>query len=185
MHDSLMLNLLMAGANVRLRLIRAADELSAAALLAGEYAEWARGRAKADHGIDLESESEARLLIDLDAMRVPCARLYVAEVDGEPVGIGGLKPLTGDEAELKRMYVRASSRGLGIGRTILERLIDDARTLGYRTIRLESAAFIHEAHALYRRFGFLPTPTYAGREFEQIRAVDEISVFMALDLSAD
>jgi GNAT superfamily N-acetyltransferase len=175
----------MAGANVRLRLIRAADELSAAALLAGEYAEWARGRAKADHGIDLESESEGRLLIDLDAMRVPRARLYVAEVDGEPVGIGGLKPLTGDEAEIKRMYVRASSRGLGIGRTILERLIDDARTLGYRTIRLESAAFMHEAHALYRRFGFLPTPTYAGREFEQIRAVDEISVFMALDLSAD
>ena len=44
---------------------------------------------------------------------------------------------------------------------------------------------MHEAHALYRRFGFLPTPTYAGREFEQIRAVDEISVFMALDVSAD
>lgn len=44
---------------------------------------------------------------------------------------------------------------------------------------------MQEAHALYRRFGFVPASSYAGREFERIRAADDISVFMALDLSAD
>jgi hypothetical protein len=40
-----------------------------------------------------------------------------------------------------------------------------------------------EALALYRSFGFATSTSYAGREFESIRAVDDISVFMALDLS--
>jgi GNAT superfamily N-acetyltransferase len=163
-------------------LIQPDGDLSDAALLAAEYAAWARERANVDYGIDLESESEGQLLIDLDAMRLPRARLYVAEINGKPVGIGGLRPLDDDEAEIKRMYVRASFRGLGAGGMILRRLVDDARKLGYRTIRLESAAFMHEAHALYRRFGFVPTRSYAGREFEQIRAVDDIAVFMVLEL---
>jgi GNAT superfamily N-acetyltransferase len=81
-------------------------------------------------------------------LREPRARLYLAEIDGEPVGIGGLRPLSGDDAEIKRMYVRPSARGRGVGRAILQRLIDDARALGYRTIRLDSACFMHEAHAL-------------------------------------
>ena len=82
------------------------------------------------------------------------------------------------------MYVRPSSRGLGVGRAILQRLIDDARALGYRTIRLDSARFMHEAHALYRRFGFVPGSPYEW-EFESVPALLEITVFMRLDLGAD
>src|SRR5262249_9051442 len=168
---------------MQLRLIQAADDLAPAVLLANEFSKWARGRTEADYGIRLEeSESERRLLSDLEGLRLPPARLYVAEIDGEPVGIGGLKPLMADEAAIKRMYVRPSARGLGIGRAILQQLIDDACALGYSTIRLESAAFMHEAHALYQRFGFIPTTPYVGREFESVRAVDDISVFMVLEL---
>jgi GNAT superfamily N-acetyltransferase len=174
----------MGRAEVRLRILEAGEDLSPAILLATEFSDWARCRSEADYGIKLEEfERESRLLSDLEGLRSVPARLYLAEINDEPVGIGALKPLTAEEAEIKRMYVRPSFRGFGVGRAILQQLIDDARTLGFKTVRLESAAFMHEAHALYRSFGFGPSTSYAGREFESIRAVDDISVFMALDLS--
>ncbi len=154
-------------------------------LLSREYTKWARGRVLEDHGISLEFESERDLFLDIEGLQEPRARLYIAEVDGEPVGIGGLKPLSATEAEIKRMYVRPSSRGLGAGRAILERLIDDAHALGYRTIHLDSAPFMHEAHALYRRFGFVPSSPHKGWEFESAPAVHDIAVFMSLDLGTD
>ena len=175
----------MAAPVVGLRLIQAADDLGPVLLLAGEFEEWIRGRILADYGIsDFEFKSERDLFLDLDGLREPRARLYVAEIDGEPVGIGGLRPLSAHEAEIKRMYVRPSSRGMGVGRAILQRLIDDARALGYRTIRLDSARFMHEAHALYRRFGFVPSSPHKW-EFESVPALQETAVFMRLDFGAD
>ena len=144
-------------------MIQAADELGPVALLSAELTEWARGRTLADYGVDLEFESEAGLFRDLDNMRESRARLYLAEMEGEPVGMGALRPLAPGVAEIKRMYVRPSARGLGVGRAILQRLIDDARGLGYKTIDLDSAPFMHEAHALYRSSDSCPPdPIKAG-----------------------
>lgn len=108
-------------------------------------------------------------------------RLYVAEVDGVAVGVGGLKRLSETVGEIKRMFVRPTARGLGVGRTILEQLIDDARAPGCETIYLESASFMHSAHAMYRSAGFVPSDSYAGREFAG--AAHDVSVFMRLDLA--
>jgi GNAT superfamily N-acetyltransferase len=174
-----------AGPVVGLRLIGTADELGPVLLLVSEFEEWIRERIVADYGIDeFEFKSEHDLFLDLDGLREPRARLYLAEIDGEPVGIGGLRPLSADEAEIKRMYVRPSARGRGVGRAILQRLIDDARALGYRTIRLDSARFMHEAHSLYRSFGFVPSSPH-NWEFESVPALQETAVFMRLDLGAD
>jgi GNAT superfamily N-acetyltransferase len=174
----------MADQLVSLRLVRTADELGPVVVLAGEFEEWVRARVLADYGIDFEFKSERDLFLDLDGLLEPRARVYIAELDGEPVGIGGLRPLAVREAEIKRMYVRPSSRGLGVGRAILQRLIDDARGLGYRTIRLDSARFMHEAHALYRRFGFVPSGPHKW-EFESTPALRETAVFMRLELGQD
>jgi GNAT superfamily N-acetyltransferase len=174
----------MAGSVIRLRLVRTADELGPVVVLAGEFEEWVRARILSDHGIDFEFRSERDLFLDLDGLLEPRARLYVAEIDSEPVGIGGLRPLSSHEAEIKRMYVRPSSRGLGAGRAIVQQLIDDARALGYRTIRLDSARFMHEAHALYRSFGFVPSSPHKW-EFESMPALRETAIFMRLDLDAD
>jgi GNAT superfamily N-acetyltransferase len=174
----------MADPVVCLRLVRIAEELGPVVLLAGEFEEWVRARILAEYGIEFEFKSERELFLDLDGLLEPRARLYLAEVGGEPVGIGGLRPLGADEAEIKRMYVRPSSRGLGAGRAIVQRLIDDARALGYRTIRLDSARFMHEAHALYRRFGFAPSSPHSW-EFESTPALLQTAVFMRLDLGAD
>jgi GNAT superfamily N-acetyltransferase len=105
----------------------------------------------------------------------------VAEVEGQPVGVGGLKLLSDIDGEVKRMFVRPAARGLGVGRAIVQRLIDDARGLGCETIYLESASFMHGAHSLYRSVGFVASPSYAGREFEGV--AHDISVFMRLDLA--
>jgi hypothetical protein len=71
-----------------------------------------------------------------------------------------------------------------VGRTILQRLIDDARALGYTRIRLDSARFMNEAHSLYRRFGFVPSSPHTW-EFESMPALRETAIFMSLDLGAD
>jgi GNAT superfamily N-acetyltransferase len=167
-------------------LLQSADELGPIVLLAREYAEWARARVFAEYGIDLEFESEQALFRELDNLQESRARLYLAEIDGEPVGMGGLRPLAAhDEAEIKRMYVRPAARGLGVGRAILQRLIDDARMLRYTALHLDSAPFMHEAHALYRRFGFVSSTPHQGWEFENVPALRNIPVvFMSLDLSA-
>jgi GNAT superfamily N-acetyltransferase len=174
-----------ARAEVVLRSVQAADELGPVLLLSGEFTEWACGRVLAEYGINLEFESEEGLFRDLDGTRGSRARLYVAEIAGEPVGMGGLRPLAADEAEIKRMYVKPSARGQGVGRAILQRLIDDARALRYTTIRLESAPFMHEAQALYRSFGFTPSGPPESWEFAGVPALREIPVFMRLDLGAD
>jgi GNAT superfamily N-acetyltransferase len=170
---------------VVLRLVQAADELGPVALLSAELTDWARERTLADYGVDLEFESEEGLFRDLDSMRESRARLYLAEIEGEPVGMGALRPLAPDVAEIKRMYVRPSTRGLGVGRAILQQLIDDARGLGYETIHLDSAPFMHEAHALYRSFGFVPTGPHKGWEFESVSGLRDIPVvFMSLNFGA-
>jgi GNAT superfamily N-acetyltransferase len=165
-------------------LVRTAAQSGPVLLLAGEFEKWVQARVLADYGIEFEFKSEGDLFLDLDGLLEPGARLYVAEINGEPVGIGGLRRLAAHEAEIKRMYVRPSSRGLGVGRAILQRLINDARTLGYRTIRLDSARFMHEAHALYRRFGFVPSSPH-NWEFQGIPALRETAIFMRLDLGAE
>jgi GNAT superfamily N-acetyltransferase len=174
----------MADPVVSLRSVRTAGELGPVVLLASEFEEWVRARVLADYGIDFEFKSERDLFLDLDGLLEPRARLYIAEINAEPVGLGGLRPLAADEAEIKRMYVRPSSRGLGVGRAILQRLIDDARALGYRAIRLDSARFMQEAHGLYRRFGFVPSSPH-NWEFESMPALRETAIFMRLDLATD
>jgi GNAT superfamily N-acetyltransferase len=101
-----------------------------------------------------------------------------------PVGIGGLKPVSAEVAEIKWVYVRPSARGRGVGRALLERLLDDARQLSFDVVRLQSAAFMAEAHALYRSFGFADVPPYEGHEFETVPGAEKIEVFMALELAA-
>ena len=169
----------MAGDQVHLRRIESTDELAPATALAREFGDWATERIRVELGIVIPAEEDHPAEV-LDELLESGGRLYVAEVDGEAVGVGGLKLLSETVGEIKRMFVRPTARGLGVGRAIVEQLIDDARELGCETVYLESASFMHPAHALYRSVGFVPSDSYAGREFEG--AGHDVSVFMRLDL---
>lgn len=169
----------MARNEVRLRRIESADELAPANELAREFGDWATERIRVELGIVVPDDADHPTEV-LGELLASGGRLYVAEVDGVAVGVGGLRRLSDNAGEIKRMFVRPTARGLGVGRAIVERLIDDARALGFETIYLESASFMHSAHALYRSVGFVASDPYAGREFEGV--AHDVSILMRLDL---
>lgn len=84
----------------------------------------------------------------------PDGVFLLAHVDGGPAGCGGVCRLDSDTAEIRRMYVVPSARGRGVGRSILDRLLEEARALGYRRVRLETGNRQVEAMRLYERAGF-------------------------------
>ena len=87
-------------------------------------------------------------------LRPPAGLFLVARLHGEPVGCGALKFHNRRPAELKRMWVSPSTRGLGLGRRLLGELERLAREHGVRMLRLETNASLLEAIALYRSAGY-------------------------------
>ncbi len=160
-----------------------------AALLIREYLEWLNDRVQRDYG--LEFDVEAMLASDLsspDKFYPPAGRFYLAHYKGDIAGVGCLKKLDEGVGELQRMYVPPRFRGKGVGRAILNRLIDDARSIGYRRLKLESLEFLEAAHALYRSAGFYKIDPYADnsmKSYQDARNLDKyysITVFMEMDL---
>ena len=96
----------------------------------------------------------------LDDFRPPRGSFLVMRLDGRPVGCGGFKPEKSGAAYIKRMWIAADARGLGLGRRLLGALEDHARSLGYRTIRLETEKSLGEAQQLYRSAGYSEVPRF-------------------------
>lgn len=71
---------------------------------------------------------------------------------GEPLGCGALRPLDADIAELKRMYARPGTRG--VGAALLAHLEDAGRALGYRALWLETRRVNRRAVDFYLRHGY-------------------------------
>ncbi len=102
-----------------------------------------------DGGFDVAKGISA----DGDELREPAGLLLVATLHDEPVGCGALK-LDGDVAQIKRMWVDDSVRGLGIGRRLLAELEDQASAHGATTARLETNKALTEAVGMYRAAGY-------------------------------
>ena len=98
---------------------------------------------------------EQRHGLSIDAIFKPPVRFFVARLDGEAVGCGGVACFE-DFAEIKRMYVRASARGAGVADAIIERLEQEAHEAGLRLVRLETGVYQPAAIGFYRRRGFMP-----------------------------
>ena len=96
----------------------------------------------------------------------PRGALWLARAGDEAVGCVALRPLPGSVGEVKRMYVAPEWRGRGVGRALLETLIERARTLGYMRLRLGTLADMTRAQALYRSLGFVAIERY--REDEMV-----------------
>jgi GNAT superfamily N-acetyltransferase len=75
---------------------------------------------------------------------------------GQPICGGGIKRLSSEACEIKRMYVVPAGRGRGLGRALLEALEDAARELGYTVARLDTGLRQPQAERMYRNAGYRP-----------------------------
>jgi ribosomal protein S18 acetylase RimI-like enzyme len=145
-----------------------------------EYADWATAEYVERFGdiVDADHDGMHATLPELLGDR---GRLYLARDDGEPVATGVLKPLDGHTGEIKRLYVRPEARRRGIARTMLEQLLADAGTIGYRRVRLDTLVFMTEAIALYRSLGFEVIEPYDDGETARY-GIEAQSVYLELEL---
>ena len=102
---------------------------------------------------------------DVEDMTEPAGLLLVARLRQVPIGCGALK-LHGDQpAEIKRMWVDPSSRGLGVGRRVLAELEQHAAARGAPAARLETNAALVEAISMYLAAGYEEVPPFNDEPF--------------------
>jgi GNAT superfamily N-acetyltransferase len=110
----------------------------------------------------------------------PKGFLLLAFEEDMPAGCACVKAIGKEVAELKRMYVRPTFRRKGIGKQLVAKTIDEVTRQNYAVLKLDSAGFMTDAHALYRSFGFTDIRPYEESEIpEEFR---KYWVFMELQI---
>jgi GNAT superfamily N-acetyltransferase len=98
-------------------------------------------------------------------VRPPAGEFFVAYLHGEAVGCGAVKHHADAPAEIKRMWIAPTARGLGLGRRLLERLEACARAGGARLAHIETSAVLVEALSLYLSTGWAEVPAFNDEPF--------------------
>ena len=149
-------------------LIRSAEipnDTAAVARLWLDYLTWGNDEMGAKHGFRLPVEDAVRHDLEtIGKFEPPDGRLLLAVEGDAAVGTAALRRIGPDTAEIKRMWVDPSKRRGGIGRAMLDRLLEAANNAAYARVVLDSPDFMTAAHALYRTRGFEDTIPYAESE---------------------
>ncbi len=134
-------------------------------------------------GVDLCFQNFASELASLPGdYAPPLGRLLLALSDDVAQGCAALRPLavadrpSGGVGEVKRLYVKPEARGSGIGRRLVVALVDGARAIGYRELRLDTLQTMTEARSLYASVGFRSIAPYYANPLSGV-------VYMGLALS--
>jgi putative acetyltransferase len=112
-------------------------------------------------GVNLEYQGFGAELAGLPGKySPPTGELLIGRMNGEAGGCVALRALDPATLEMKRLYVRAAARGMGLGKRLVEAAIVSAREQGYAELRLDTLATMAAAQALYRSLGFVEIPPY-------------------------
>ena len=96
-----------------------------------------------------------------DIYAPPEGRLLLAEYESHFAGCVALHPLEAGICEMKRLYLRPPFRGKGLGRALADRIISEARQIGYQRMRLDTVEpVMKDALAMYRKIGFREIAPY-------------------------
>ena len=97
----------------------------------------------------------------------PEGRLLLAIFDGQTAGCVALHKIENDVCEMKRLYVRPQFRGKGLGKALAERIIHEAREIGYKKLRLDTVEpVMRAAVTMYRQLGFQEIEPYRANPIE-------------------
>jgi GNAT superfamily N-acetyltransferase len=106
-------------------------------------------------------------MVELDRFSRPNGRLLLAQYETQIAGCACMEKIAEDTGGIKRMFVRQAFRRKGIGRTLLEGIIDAVRKNGYSMVRLDSARYMKEAQTLYHSVGFKDIEPFAESEIPE------------------
>lgn len=90
----------------------------------------------------------------------PDGALILALVDGKAAGCVAVRRLSSEICEMKRLFVRKGYQGLGIGKELVKRIIDEGRAMGYSYMRLDTLSTMQKAQSMYVSFGFYDIDAY-------------------------
>lgn len=138
------------------------DQIDEARKLFCEYEAWL--------GLDLCFQGFEEELLNLPGKYAqPDGRLYLANFNNELAGCIAMRKLEDGICEMKRLYLRGNSRGKGLGNMFIEKLISEARIIGYKTMRLDTfPPKMAKAVKLYESHGFRQIPPYYDNPHEGI-----------------
>lgn len=132
---------------------RSADEIEIVRKLLREYQQGL--------GVDLSFQGfEAELDALPGSYAPPSGRLLLARHEGIPVGCVALQRISTSRAEMKRLYVPPSARGLGVGRQLVTQILAEAQAIGYSEVVLDTLPTMIDAQRLYEQFGFSDIEPY-------------------------
>ncbi len=122
-------------------------------------------------GVDLSFQDFDR---ELNTLGKFYERILIAKEGGGAAGCVAMRCLDDATCEMKRLYIRPEFRGRNLGRTLAERIIDEARHRGYQRMRLDTLPRMTAAIPLYESLGFVEIAPYrfnpiAGTKFMELR----------------
>jgi ribosomal protein S18 acetylase RimI-like enzyme len=142
--------------------------------LTSEYLRWVALKFKEEFNVDIKasiSEHVDKDLMELKRYFPPYGCLLLGKYENQIVGIVRLRKNRDKIGEVKNLYVRPEFRGKGIGKMLLENLINEAKLIGYLKIRLDTGPFMKEAQELYKLVGFSEINPYPESDIIQLDAL--------------